>query len=748
MAYVGTKTDLLRFTRGPGAWRFDRVELAGAGEIRSITEDDRGALWLSTREGDLIRHDPSSGAHERYGEAEGVPKGYVEVSLLGRQLVVVSSEGDVAVMRTSDRTLSSARADMIQRRLDEMGSGPVTIDAAGPDRLVVARGTRVKVLHIDGDDVQDVTPSVLFRVPSVIRTVVSEPDGQIWLGTDDGLLRYDPTVPDRLTSPYSALVRSVSLGDRRAFGGTYWDGEATLAPPPGFSLEAAFKDRDIRLTYAAPSFNLSELTEYQVRLDGYSSTWTEWSQTAFKEYTNLSEGSYVFRVRARNAQGIVSEEGVVRFEILPPWYRTWWAYTVYTLLGLTLVWGASAWRVREHRRRLAVQKARSSRLHRLNDRLQLTNESLRASDKLKDDLLANTSHELRTPLTAVLGFSEMLLDSPDEEARDLAEGIQRGGERLLNTVNGLLDMFKLQSGTLELMPEEVDAAALVRGTVGLLQPLAADRKLDLRVHPADLLLPARLDRDALERIVTNLVGNALKFTNEGGVTVTVDADAEFVTLSIVDSGIGIPEEFLPNLFTPFEQASTGVARTHEGTGLGLAIVHQLVGLMGGEMSVDSKVGVGTMFQVRVPRWATPRAGSVEAVLAQTSPSRARGSLLTIGLAPEDGRTLGVWMDPKGTLCETDTVGRALREMRQEAFDIVLLQAEDGDADGTRTRLVRRVPGYEYVPLIRVGGEPLPPDELRARGFTHQLETPIHDDELTTLLESLLMHLELALVASP
>ena len=747
VAYVGTKTDLLRFVRAQGTWRFDRIELANAGEVRSITEDDRGALWLSTREGALIRHHPSERSHERFTDDERIPEGYKEVALLDRQLVLVSSEGEVAVLRTSDRTSLDARAEMIQRRLDEMGSGPVSIHAAGGDRLVVARGTRVKVLYFDEDRVRDVTPSVLFRVPSVVRTVVAEADGQIWLGTDEGLLRYDPSVPDRLTSSYAALVRGVSFGERQAFGGTYWDGEATLTPQPGFSLEAAFEDRDIRVTYAAPSFNLGALTEYQVRLDGYSEAWTEWSQTAFKEYTNLSEGSYVFRVRARNAQGIVSEEGVVRFEILPPWYRTWWAYASYALLGIAFVWFVSAWRVREHRHRLAVQKARSARLRRLNDRLQLTNESLRASDRLKDDLLANTSHELRTPLTAVLGFSEMLLESHDPEARDLAEGIQRGGERLLNTVNGLLDMFKLQSGTLKLMPEEVDAAALVRGTVGLLQPLAADRQLDLRVHPADLLLPARLDRDALDRIVTNLVGNALKFTNEGGVTVTVDADSEHVTLSVVDSGIGIPEEFLPNLFTPFEQASTGVARTHEGTGLGLAIVHQLVRLMGGEMNVDSQEGVGTMFQVQIPRWASPRADVVGTAAALASPSRAGGSLLTIGLGPDDGRCLRLWVDPKGTLCETDTIGRALREMRQEAFDVVLLHPEDGETDRKRTRLIRRVPGYDHIPLIRVGGGPLPAKELLARGFTHQLDAPIQDDELTTLLESLLMQLELAMVTS-
>jgi len=416
-------------------------------------------------------------------------------------------------------------------------------------------------------------------------------------------------------------------------------------------------------------------------------------------------------------------------------------------IGLILVaflWVTTAWRQHTEGKRNAVETARSERLRRLNDRLRLTNETLRASDKVKDDLLATTSHELRTPLTAILGFSEMLLDASDPDARSLAMRIQRGGQRLRNTVDGLLDMFKLQSGTLELAPDDLDAASQVRATVAMLRPLADEKALDLRVHPADLGLPCKLDRDALERIVTNLVSNAIKFTTEGGVSVTVDATPDVVAVTVTDSGIGIAEEDQPSLFLPFTQASTGVSRSHEGTGLGLAIVRQLVDLMDGRIHVESRVGVGTHIRVEVPRWAGLTAPGVPSRGATVKPALSGGQVLTLELAIEDVRVLLGHVESSGAVFGAETLDGALREIRKTAFDAVFIAASDARTDRKRTRQIRRIPGYSLTPLIRVGGESLDAETLRRRRFTHQVTSPLRDAPLVALLESLLMDVELVL----
>ena len=225
--------------------------------------------------------------------------------------------------------------------------------------------------------------------------------------------------------------------------------------------------------------------------------------------------------------------------------------------------------------------------------------------RAKSAFLANMSHEIRTPLTAILGFAELLRDEVGHEHRDLAEAIEAGGRRLLGTLNSVLDLATLDARRATLRPRPLDVAEAVAESVALLRPLADARGLSLRVEAAGAV-PAVLDAAALDRVVTNLVGNAVKFTDRGGVTVRVRADGAAVTLSVVDTGVGIDPAFLPHLFAEFRQASEGDGRSHEGTGLGLAITHRLVGLMGGEIDVESTPGVGTAFTVTLPR--EPAAG--------------------------------------------------------------------------------------------------------------------------------------------
>lgn len=414
------------------------------------------------------------------------------------------------------------------------------------------------------------------------------------------------------------------------------------------------------------------------------------------------------------------------------------------LIVVAVLWVTTAWRQHTDGKHRARETAQSARLRRLNDRLRLTNASLRASDKIKDDLLASTSHELRTPLTAIMGFSEMLLDVSDPQARSLAMRIQRGGQRLQNTVNGLLDMFKLQSGTLELAPENLDAASHVRSIVSMLAPLAEERGLDLRVYPETLTLPAHLDRDAFERIATNLIGNAIKFTDEGGVTVTVDGTDEVVSLTVIDSGIGIDETELPSLFLPFTQATTGVSRSHEGSGLGLAIVRQLVDLMGGRIHVESQMGVGTNVRVDVPRWATLPEPTGRPSPLPVVPALAGGQLLALGLTMDDVRVLLSHIDANGAVYAADTLSGALDELQARVYDVVFVAASEPRTERKRTRQVRRLPDYASTPLVRTGGEPLDDVTLRRQGFTHQISAPLREAPLAPMLEDLLMDVEAVL----
>ena len=258
-------------------------------------------------------------------------------------------------------------------------------------------------------------------------------------------------------------------------------------------------------------------------------------------------------------------------------------------------------------------------------------EAAEETARVKSAFLANMSHEIRTPLTAVIGFADVLLDEVDDDARDLVEAIEFGGRRLLHTLNSVLDLARLDADQEGLRPAPLDVVRHVEQSAALLRPLADRNGLWLHVVAPDRPVTAVLDGGALDRVLTNLVGNAVKFTERGGVTVGVEREADAVRLYVSDTGIGIADAFLPDLFTEFRQQSEGDARSHEGTGLGLAITERLVALMGGTIDVRSAVGRGTTFTVTLPLGAgAPAADEATETRAPGEPDRAV-ALLTAGV---------------------------------------------------------------------------------------------------------------------
>ncbi|MEX0600805.1 MAG: HAMP domain-containing sensor histidine kinase, partial [Rhodothermales bacterium] len=326
-----------------------------------------------------------------------------------------------------------------------------------------------------------------------------------------------------------------------------------------------------------------------------------------KNYTNLFEGTYRFHIRGRNAQGYVSPASTYTFTVLPPWYRSNWAYGIYVLglLGMGLFVRRHQRMVVENRRarkqakELARERQVNERLQDLNKRLEQANETLRQADRLKDEFLANTSHELRTPLTGILGCSAILREEVDEDHREFVNMIDENGQRLLNTLDSLLDLARLRAGLMELDFKEIDLGVKAESVLHTYTSLAASKGIDIDVE-AEGDVTGWFDDHCVDCILNNLVGNAVKFTDEGRVQVTISGTGEGVVIRVLDTGVGIDEEFMPFLFDEFKQESTGLTRSHEGNGLGLAVTARIVDLMGGDIDVQSTKHVGTTFTIRLP----------------------------------------------------------------------------------------------------------------------------------------------------
>jgi signal transduction histidine kinase len=244
------------------------------------------------------------------------------------------------------------------------------------------------------------------------------------------------------------------------------------------------------------------------------------------------------------------------------------------------------------------------------DELAQVNMRLYEMNQLKSEFLATMSHELRTPLNSILGFSEVLagIESMDERQKRYVQNIQKSGKTLLEMINDILDLAKIEAGKMEIRLTEFRVQQIVAAQADMVRPLAERKNIDLELNLDPDLPPMRQDQARVQQILGNLLSNAIKFTPEGGrvaITAAREAD-EFLVLQVIDTGVGIAEEDQQVIFEKFRQGTMSVptgdimAREYSGSGLGLSIVKELCKLLGGEVSVASELGKGSTFTVRLP----------------------------------------------------------------------------------------------------------------------------------------------------
>lgn len=356
-------------------------------------------------------------------------------------------------------------------------------------------------------------------------------------------------------------------------------------------IELSHDEDVITFEFAALDYSSPSKNKFAYKLENFNKDWIYSGSNRSATFTHLPPGEYVFRVKGSNNDGVWNEEGLSLAVIIkPPWWRTWWAFVLYSIVilsGLYLI------------RRYELNRMKLKNQLRIE---KITTDSLRNLDQIKSQFFANISHEFRTPLTLILGQIESVMSSEIEtKVKGKLQVAKRNARRLLTLINQLLDLSKIEAGSMKLSSGQHNIVSFLKSLFYSFESLAESQKIITKFESEFANIPVVFDPEKMEKIFYNLISNAIKFTpQQGEIKVEIRKKDDLVEIKIKDSGKGISQENLQFIFNRFYQVDNSNTREHEGTGIGLALTKELVELHNGRISVSSKLNEGTEFILTFP----------------------------------------------------------------------------------------------------------------------------------------------------
>ena len=569
--WLGTADGLLRFDHRTGSFKRcrndpqDRASLSH-NVVRTICEDPlepEKILWLGTAGGGLNRFDMTTEKFTHFTVDDGLPD---------MVIYAILSDNDNNLWMSTNHGLSRFNP---------------------------------RTNTFKNFDVNDGLQDNEFNSGSYFKS----PSGELFFGGINGFnafypedIRGNPHAPPIALTGFQIFNKPVAIGG---------DSPLTASISQTTALTLRHDQKVFSFEFAALDYTDPAKNRYAYKMENFDPDWQQAGTSRSATYTNLDPGEYVFRVKGANNDGVWNEEGAsLNITILPPWWRTWWAYSFYVLFSLTALYVLR--RFEQNRTRLK-NRARMERIEA---------EKLRELDSMKSRFFANISHEFRTPLTLIMGQIDSLRPLfKDPALKTRLEMAFRNSRLLLRLINQLLDLSQLEAGRMKLKAVSGNVVPLLRSLTLSFESLAYQKRIDLHFNNTPDVIEIDHEPEKIERIMHNLLSNAFKFTPEGGrisVQLSVISDQllvnsdqpldkslntnHYLQITVRDSGVGISAEHLPHIFDRFYQADNSATRdpAYTGTGIGLALTKELVELHGGEISVTSEEGFGTTFTVQFP----------------------------------------------------------------------------------------------------------------------------------------------------